>query len=64
MTDSIKLCCGIEVSGATNREAAFIKGRDKFISEWCKNKGLDPNNLDILQIMEIRKQDGWKNPAI
>ena len=38
--------------------------RDKFIAEYCEKKGWEnnPDNFTFEQILEIRKQDGWKNP--
>ena len=40
----------------------IITGRHNFSIEYCKNKGWDFENLSIEQILEIRQQDGWKEP--
>lgn len=40
-----------------------INARHEFILKYMAEKGWgdDPSTLTITQIMEIRKQDGWKN---
>ena len=38
----------------------IVKLRDKFVTEYCELKGFDKNNLTFEQVLEIRKQKGWK----
>ena len=45
----------------------FLKKRDVFNRVYCAQKGwiekLEANALTIKEILEIRSQPGWKNPA-
>lgn len=42
----------------------LVEGRHKFSQEYIKKKGWgQPDTLSIPQIMEIREQEGWKNPT-
>lgn len=42
----------------------MVEGRHKFSQEYIKKKGWGPpETLSIPQIMEIREQEGWKNPT-
>lgn len=48
-----------------NREAERIfAARYAFSQRYCAEKGwpLDPGDLGLEQILEIRTQPGWKNP--
>jgi|694.fasta_scaffold135155_4 hypothetical protein len=38
--------------------------REKFITEYAKNKGWDQNNLSPTQMLEIVQQNGYKNPGL
>jgi hypothetical protein len=38
--------------------------REKFISEYSKNKGWDKENLTNTQLFEITQQSGYKNPGL
>lgn len=38
--------------------------REKFISEYSKNKGWDKENLTSTQLFEITQQSGYKNPGL
>ena len=51
-----------EIKMDSNKMANIILGRDAFINEYCKKKGWKKEELDFDQILEIRKQEGWKNP--
>lgn len=53
---------GLTIYGATTEQERIIRDRDAFIDEYCRQKGWDKANLSFDQILEIRKQDGWKNP--
>jgi len=48
----------------TDAEKEFFKNRAAFAMEYCEKQGWPPNpaELEISQILEIRDQDGWKNP--
>lgn len=39
--------------------------RKKFAEDYCQSRGwpTDANDLTWEQIMEIRQQEGWKNPV-
>lgn len=52
---------GVVVSGGKPEVLNIIKLRDAFIADYCKAKGWT-GPLAISQILEIRSQDGWKNP--
>ena len=36
--------------------------RENFISDYCKKKGWNPNNLSPSQLIELVNQEGYKNP--
>ena len=57
---------GMEIVGLSTDQEACLQARGVFFKEYCKNKGwpIDANKLTIDQILEIRKQDSWKNPII
>lgn len=38
--------------------------REKFVNEYSKKKGWNPNELTTSQLLEITKQKGYKNPGI
>lgn len=38
--------------------------REKFISEYSKKKGWDPNNLSTTQMLEIATQREYKTPGM
>lgn len=42
-----------------------LKARDEFVRRYCLEKGWPSNRDDLTmdQIMEIRSQEGWKNPV-
>lgn len=43
---------------------SILEARRIFNTHFCKEKGWDLDNLSIEQVLEIRKQEGWKNPKI
>jgi predicted RNA-binding Zn-ribbon protein involved in translation (DUF1610 family) len=55
--------------GATEEQVAHVQqtldARHIFVTQYCKSKGWpdDVECLTIAQILEIREQDGWKNPV-
>ena len=49
-----------------DRTQAVINARHAFTQEYCQEQGWpsNPDQLSIEQILQIRKQDGWKNPKL
>jgi hypothetical protein len=43
-------------------QADVFQKRASFSTEYCAKKGWDLSKLTVDQLMEIRSQDGWKNP--
>ena len=45
-------------------ELTIIRRRAAFGVDYCMRKGwsIDPADLSVSQILEIRGQEGWKNP--
>lgn len=41
----------------------FMKKREAFVKKFFEEKGWDLKNPSIEQILEVRNQDGWKNPT-
>lgn len=55
---------GMTMIGVSPEQETILRGRDKFVRAYCAEKGWGHvESLSIAQIMEIREQDGWKNPA-
>jgi hypothetical protein len=59
---AVELFGGMKFSGPKSTEDLLL-GRSRFIEAYCKEKGWTMP-LDIQQILEVRAQDGWKNPSI
>ena len=59
----INLHGGLVMVGVSDEQAALMKGRGAFVLNYCKTQNWNPDALEISQIMEIRKQDGWNTPA-
>jgi aminoglycoside phosphotransferase (APT) family kinase protein len=53
---------GIILTGADEKTAKGLLARKAFIAQYCKGKGWDADDLTITQVLEIRAQEGWKNP--
>lgn len=55
---------GMKIMGASEDDKRVLRGRDAFVQAYCAAKGwpVNPSELSWDQIMEIRSQDGWKNP--
>lgn len=54
---------GLHIFGVSPAQEALLRGREAFVKKYCSEKDWDIDNLSIEQIMEIRKQDGWKCPS-
>ena len=63
MQTTLKLDNGLVLSNVSDEQVKTFRGREACILSYCENKGWDSLNLDITQIMEIRKQSGWKTPS-
>ena len=53
---------GHRVPSPGKLETALTRKRHKFIEDYCKKRNWDPKQLSFEQFLEIRKEDGWKNP--
>lgn len=53
----------ISVFGTPDQQA-LLKARQKFVEDYCKQRGLTPGQLTLPQILEMRKLDGWKHPEV
>ena len=47
----------------TKNQAKLLQARQKFVENYCREKGWDMLNLSIDQLMEVRNQPGWQNPS-
>ena len=47
-----------------NKTKMLLTGKDKFAKDYCDKKGWEYSlkKLTIEQLLEIRRQEGWKNP--
>lgn len=52
------------IAGITPEQEQLFEARRLFVDEYCRKKGWDQATATIDQIMEIRRQDGWKNPEV
>lgn len=59
----MEMHCVVEAESA-DEAARIVAARDRFWKAYAKERGwpLDPVKLSIDQILEIRKQPGWKDP--
>ena len=54
---------GMYVVGASEEHISLMRGREAFIKQYCTERGWDMDTLDMIKVLEIRKQDGWKTPG-
>jgi hypothetical protein len=54
---------GLVFGNINPAQETMLTGRDVFVEQYCKEKGWDRENISIDQLMEIRAQEGWKNPT-
>ncbi|MDO8523627.1 MAG: hypothetical protein Q7R74_00180 [bacterium] len=52
----------MELSGLTPAQKLLVEKRERFVLAYCKEREWDAKNLSVEQLLEIRKQEGWKNP--
>ena len=38
--------------------------REKFVSDYCRKKGWDKDNLSPTQMLEMVQESGYKNPGM
>jgi hypothetical protein len=62
LDEGVVLLGGVTLYGASPAQIATISHRDSFIRDYAETKGWDVNKLTFEQVLEIRKQEGWKNP--
>lgn len=48
--------------GASPEEVELANARLAFSEQYCAERGWDKKKLTLNQVMEIRKQSGWKHP--
>jgi hypothetical protein len=60
---NVRLPGGVVAVGATDEEAKLLRARAAFVEQYCKERGWDMLNLTIPQLLEVRDQEGWKNPV-
>jgi len=58
----MKLLGGFEIIGANPAQEKVFSGRDAFIRKYATERGWDVENLSFSQVLEIRKEEGWKTP--
>ena len=58
---------GVAITTGTQADAddlkATLEGRHTFIQKYCQEQGWDSTNLSMDQVMQIRQQEGWKEPC-
>jgi hypothetical protein len=58
---------GVAITTGTQADAddmkATIEGRHAFIQKYCQEQGWNSSNLSMQQVLQIRQQEGWKNPC-
>ncbi len=54
---------GMYIVGATDNQLEIMHRRGQFAQDYCFERGWDVDNLESVQLLEIRKQDGWKTPT-
>ena len=53
---------GIVIVGADSEQADLLRRRKAFTDQFLAEKGWDPANLSMDQLLEVRKQPDWQNP--
>jgi hypothetical protein len=53
---------GMTVVGMSEDQEAFMQKRVAFVERYCKEHGLTKETMSIQQVLEMRKEEGWKNP--
>ena len=53
---------GMHISNISEEQEAFLRKREAFAKKYCADKGWTFPPESIEQVLEIRKQEGWKNP--
>ena len=50
------------VIGMTEDQEIFMKKREAFVQRYLKEHNVDVKTMSIQQVLEMRKEEGWKNP--
>jgi len=53
---------GLTVVGMSEEQEVFMRKREAFVERWMKEHGLTKETATIKQILEMRQEEGWKNP--
>ena len=54
---------GLTIANVDAEQETILRKREAFVEAYVKEQGWDRDNLDLTQVMEIRKQPEWKDPA-
>jgi hypothetical protein len=58
---------GVAITTGSQADAndlkAKLEGRHAFVQKYCQEQGWDSSNLSMQQVLQIRKQEGWKDPC-
>ena len=60
---NVQLPGGIVAIGVNDQQTKILTGRQAFVEKYCGDRGWDMLNLTMEQLLEIRDQPGWENPA-
>ena len=55
---------GLGTFQGTPEQEVFLAARGRFVTQYCLSQNWDRDNLTIKQILEVRNQEGWKNPDL
>lgn len=44
------------------KKAPLIRARRVFVENYCRLRNWDPDRLTLAQVLQIRRQGGWKQP--
>jgi hypothetical protein len=53
---------GITVVGMSEEQEVFMQKRVAFVDRYLQEHGLTKETMSIQQVLEMRKEEGWKNP--
>jgi hypothetical protein len=60
----MKLMGNIEVHNVSSEQEKFLRAREVFSQKYMHERGWTIESISITQLMEIRAQEGWKNPHV
>jgi hypothetical protein len=53
---------GMTVVGMSEEQEVFMQKRVAFVERYLQEHGLTKETMTIQQVLEMRKEEGWKNP--